>query len=95
MTNDCRLTTFDNPYNPFDDFTQWFLFDVSKGYNTCGLIARLENVSEEMTEQESFNEHERVINSIIDNDVFNRYKKVYRNKADNKAVNPDMVFVET
>lgn len=94
MTNDCRLTTFDNPYNPFEDFTQWFLFDVSKGYNTCGLIARLENVSEDMTEQESFDEHERVINSIINNDVFNRYKKVYRNKEDSKAVNPDMVFVE-
>lgn len=94
MTNDCRLTTFDNPYNPFEDFTQWFLFDVSKGYNTCGLIARLENVSEDMTEQESFDEHERVINSIINNDVFNRYKKVYRNKADNKAVNPDMVLIE-
>lgn len=94
MTNDCRLTTFDNPYNPFEDFTQWFLFDVSKGYNTCGLIARLENVSEDMTEQESFDEHERVINSIINNDAFNRYKKVYRNKEDSKAVNPDMVFVE-
>lgn len=30
MTNDCRLTTFDNPFDPFEQFTQWFLFDVEK-----------------------------------------------------------------
>ena len=36
-----RLTTFDNPFNPFDDFTQWLLFDNEKGYNTCGYLARL------------------------------------------------------
>ena len=28
MVSDCALTTKDNPYNPFENFNQWFLFDV-------------------------------------------------------------------
>ena len=27
MAKDCMLTTFDNPYNPFDDFTLWMMYD--------------------------------------------------------------------
>ena len=34
MEKKCMLTTFDNPYDPFEQFTLWFLFDVEKGYNT-------------------------------------------------------------
>ena len=31
MASKCMLTTFDNPYNPFDEFTSWFMFDEEKG----------------------------------------------------------------
>ena len=79
MSKDFRLTTHDNPFDPFDQFTQWLLFDKAKGYNTCELMDRLSDFRDDMTEKEVDEEHERVINSIITNDPLNIYKKVERN----------------
>lgn len=79
-TNDCRLTTFDNPFDPFEQFTSWFLFDVEKGYNTCSILGRIEQTSDDMSDKELDEEHERAIDAIIDNDFLNIYKKVYRNQ---------------
>ena len=72
-----RLTTIDNPYNPFTDFEQWFMFDVEKGYNTCGYLARLTaDISDELTEQETTREINRAIDEIIKYDFMNIYKRV-------------------
>ena len=46
---DCMLTTFDNPFDPFEQFTSWLLFDDEKGYNTCGKLARIVELSEDMS----------------------------------------------
>lgn len=70
------LTTMDNPYNPFDDFTSWFLFDIEKGYNTCGRLARLANVSDEMSVEEQNAEIERAMDTLIKRDFLNVYQKV-------------------
>lgn len=82
--NDCMLTTFDNPYNPFEQFTEWFLFDVEKGYNTCSYIARIAQFSDDMTQKEIDEENERAIDKIIEYDFMNIYKKVCRNTQNNK-----------
>ena len=70
------LTTFDNPFDPFDDFVQWFMFDVEQGYNTCGKLARIARTSDEFSTIEQKAEDERAINEIIDYDFLNIYKKV-------------------
>jgi hypothetical protein len=79
MSNDCRLTTIDNPFDPFEQFTQWFLFDVEKGYNTCAKLARLVDLPEDLSDNEVDEETERAIDEIIEYDFMHIYKKVYRN----------------
>ena len=76
--SDCRLTTFDNPFDPFEEFTSWLLFDKEKGYNTCERLARISNYSDDMSDEEIDKEHERAINEIIEYDILNIYKKVFR-----------------
>ena len=73
------LTTFDNPYNPFDDFTSWFMFDIEKGYNTCSYLGRIVNLSDDLCQKEVNEEVERAIDEIIFYDFRNIYKKVYKN----------------
>ena len=72
----CMLTTIDNPYNPFENFKAWFLFDVQKGYNSCSYLARIARISDEMTELENDEEIERAIDEIIKHDFMNVYVKV-------------------
>ena len=74
------LTTHDNPFDPFEDFTSWLLFDSEKGYNTCSLLGRTVQLSDDMTEREVNEEVERAIDQIIFYDFMNIYKKVKRNK---------------
>jgi hypothetical protein len=70
------LTTFDNPFDPFEQFTSWFLFDVEKGYNSCSKIARIAQFTDDMSQKEIDDETERAIDEIIEYDVLNIYKKV-------------------
>lgn len=70
------LTTIDNPFNPFENFDSWFLFDVEKGYNSCAYLARIAKTSDEFTEEEEAEEIERAIDEIIKYDFMNIYVKV-------------------
>ena len=78
MAREVMLTTFDNPYDPFDEFIPWWMFDIEKGYNTCSLLARIAKYSEEFSTIEDKRETERAIDAIIDNDFLNIYKKLVR-----------------
>lgn len=78
MAKDCMLTTFDNPYNPFDDFTLWLLYDKENGYNTCERLARIAHLSDDMSQDEIDAETERAMDEIIFYDFLNIYKKVWQ-----------------
>lgn len=78
MSRECRLTTVDNPFDPFEQFTSWYLFDMEKGYDCCGRVDRLINVSDDMTEFEVEKENERAIDRLIELDFTDTFKKVIR-----------------
>lgn len=70
------LSTYDNPYNPFEDFNSWYSFDKEKGYDSCERLARIANLSDELSDTEENAEVERAIDKIIKLDFTNTYIKV-------------------
>lgn len=73
-----NITTIDNPFDPFDDFTSWFNYDVENGYYTCSKLARLTNITDDMSSIEEEAEIERAIDRLIEIDPLDIYKKVVR-----------------
>lgn len=70
------LTTKDNPYDPFDQWNAWFNFDMQKKYNSCGLLARIAEIDDSMTEEEKQTEFDRAIRQILKYDFENLYRRV-------------------
>ena len=70
------LTTIDNPFDPFEQFTSWMLFDKEKGYDSSERLMRIANISDDMTQKEVDEEIERAIDEIIKYDFMNIYAKV-------------------
>lgn len=74
----CMLTTIDNPYDPFEQFDSWYMYDMDKGYNSCAYLDRIARTSDSLTEEENDKEIERAINEIIKYDFMNIYTKAKR-----------------
>lgn len=89
MLNDCMLTTIDNPYDPFEQFTSWFLFDTEKGYNSCAKLDRIltkNGIKSDYLSQEEYDEAvEQAIDEIIKYDFMNVYKKLTKQTATNNT----------
>lgn len=68
------LTTTDNPWDPFDNFKEWYAWDEGHGYHTSGLLARLTFSSYEL----SVNEQAAAIEAAMDEIVENNYSGVHR-----------------
>ena len=69
MENKRMLTTFDNPFNPFVDFSSWYMYDCEMQYNTCSRLARLVDIDPEMTELEVDAAKEEALDFIVKYDM--------------------------
>jgi hypothetical protein len=75
------LSTIDNPYDPFDDFDNWYRYDVGKGYNSCAYLARIvdqliNNNSDEFDDENDPELIEKAIDEILKYDFTENYIKV-------------------
>ena len=76
------ITTIDNPYNPFEDFSKWLLYDKEKGYDSCEYLSRLALTSDSLSDEENNEQIENAIDTIIRNDILGIYVKVNQNNFD-------------
>lgn len=68
MKERVHITTIDNPFNPFEDFASWYDFDMEKGYCSCQRVARLANITDDMTDIEEEAEIERATKRLVEID---------------------------
>ena len=72
------ITTKDNPFDPFTQFKDWWLFDIDHGYNTCEYLARMTKTSDLLSDYENNEEIGDAIDRIVAIDPLNIYKKITR-----------------
>ena len=72
------LTTEDNPYDPFDEFEEWFNFDVTQGYHTCAYLERVTATSTDLTEADQVEATNEAIREIIELNLTGNYQVVER-----------------
>lgn len=81
-SKDVMLTTVDNPFDPFEDFTSWFMFDIEKGYNSCGRLMRIAKVTDDMSQKEYDEAIEAAIDELIRIDFLDIYRKVTKDTSE-------------
>ena len=95
MSKECKLTTFDNPFDPFEQFDSWLLFDKEKGYDSSERLMRIAQISDDMSQKEIDEEIERAIDQMIKHDFTNTFKKVTRNIDDDLETSDESIDLNT
>lgn len=75
------LSTKDNPYNPFDDFDNWYRFDRDAGHSCCEILDRVSKVAGTLTDGEKVREYRRAIGDIIAHDYEHKFVMIERDVA--------------
>ena len=70
------LTTVDNPYDPFTDFDEWFVWDETAGYHSTSFLARIVRTSDDLSEADQSQAIEDAIDEIVSINSNGMYRKV-------------------
>lgn len=74
------ITTSDNPFDPFDDFSSWYNFDEQKGYRLTEMLGRITSISDELPERDQLRVVEESIDFLVLIGVPENVKKVVRDE---------------
>lgn len=80
MIEDRMLTTYDNPFDPFENFDLWWKEDLRLGHDCCGTLARNAFTSEVLSDELNEKAIDEAIDYVISLDPL-VYKVVYKNKS--------------
>ena len=85
MSRVVALTTTDNPYDPIDDYEQWYRYDsIEHSYGTQEYLDRVTHPVSEMGEEIYISDIEKEIDKAVELDLIGllyegvHYKKVVR-----------------
>ena len=86
MAEEVMLSTIDNPYNPFDNFDQWYSYDELKARQEnrptcCGYLARVDASSDEVSEAEQIQTMNDIIDEIVQLNLSGKFIKLTRSEA--------------
>jgi hypothetical protein len=75
------ITTVDNPYDPFDQFKEWYTWDMNANYHTPSLLARLVDSSYELSEADQLVALENAIDEMLQENVTGMYRKLVKDSG--------------
>lgn len=78
------LTTEDNPFNPFTQWDEWFLYDSHHGYHTCAYLARIANLSHDLSELDQALSINEAIDEILKFNITGNYVAIYEKTFEKK-----------
>ena len=71
-------TTTDNPYDPFDDFDNWYAYDIQHGYRTTETLAYFAATSDDYSDEENQKIVNEAVEKMVNAPYFIEYIKVER-----------------
>ena len=78
LKEEYMISTSDNPYNPWTEFNEWYNFDVAKGYNTCSILARLCEFTDDLGDREELQSYYDATEKMLLYNVTGNYCKVFK-----------------
>lgn len=75
--DNAMLSTIDNPWNPFTHYAEWYAHDVTAGYHSTALLARVVVSSNELSDYDQELDIIRAIDEIVTENASGMHRKVY------------------
>lgn len=69
------LTTIDNPWSPYTNYSEWYAWDHDHGYDTPGYLARIAKVSNDLSDADYELAITQAIDEIVQLNVNGLYTK--------------------
>lgn len=85
VATEFMLTTTDNPFDPFTQYSEWNAYDMRLGYNTNAYLARIVRSSDDLSEADQSVAIDDAMDEIVELNVLGIYKKVEANSYQSRA----------